>query len=202
MDPFEETPASPEPPPEPPQAKKPKRMTGTRKVTYSAAAAAIGTVCAVIAVFLPVKIMPLVAAAFCFFVIFERCGWVYGFVTEAAVLLMTFFVGGVAVSATFVILAVVFVPYAPVAFLLRKLTYGKWQTALIRAAAVAAFVNLAFVAVFYIFQYAVLGGGLDVTAMVEFVGGYWVLALILVPLSVSVDFLFVWMSRLIDKLLK
>ena len=65
----------------------------------------------------------MVATAVCFFVIFDRCGAMFGFVTEAAVLLMTFFVGGVALSATFVILAVVFVPYAPLAFLMRKLTF-------------------------------------------------------------------------------
>lgn len=201
MDPFEEE-STPEVAPDPTPPKKPRKLTGTRKVTYAAAATAIGTLCSVIAVYLPIKVMPLVATAFCFFVIFDRCGAVFGFVTEAAVLLMTFFVGGVALSATFVILAVVFVPYAPIAFLLRKLTYAKWRQALLRGGAVAVFVNLAFLAVYYILQYAVLGGGLDLTALAETVGGYWVIALLLVPLSVSVDYLFTQVEKLVDKLLK
>lgn len=200
MDPFDELPPAPAPEPKPPL--KPRKLSGTRKVTYAAAAAAIGTLCSVIAIYLPVKIMPLVVSAFCFFVVFERCGWGYGFLTEAVTLLMTFFVGGVAVNATFVILAIVFVPYAPVAYCMRKLRYNKVRSAALRGVIVAAFVNLAFLCVYFIVKSVVLGGGFDLMRIVNAVGGYWVIALILIPLAVSVDFLFTQMSNLIDKMLK
>lgn len=199
MDPFEEEPRE-EPQNRPPL--KPRKLKGTRKVTYAAAATAIGTLCSVVAIYLPVKVMPLVATAFCFYFIFERCGWGYGILTQAAVLLATFLVGGVALSATFVLLAIVFIPYAPIAYALRKLSYVKWQTALLRGAIVAIFVNLAFLAVYYILQFAVLGGGLDLGRLAEMVGGYWVIALLLIPLGVSVDFLFTQLVRLTDKMLK
>lgn len=65
--------------------------------------------------------MPLVVTAFCFYLVFERCGISYGFITEAVTLLLTFFVSGVVVNVTFVMLALVFVPYAPLAYLIRRL---------------------------------------------------------------------------------
>lgn len=210
MNPFDEQPETPEPQnasgntPEnkQPHGKKPvRRVQGARKVTYAAAAAAIGAVCSLLAIYLPTKVMPLVMTAFCFYVVFDRCGWMYGFITEAVVLLLTFFLSGVVINVTFVLLALVFVPYAPLAYLFRGVRYRGVRRILLRALAVAAFANLALVCVYFTVVNVTLSG-LDIPAAVGKVGGYWVLALLLTPIAISVDFLFTQMSVLIGKILK
>lgn len=203
MDPFEENPApQPTPPQSTSQPPKRKRVSGTRKVTYSAVAAAIGTLCAAVAVYLPVRLMPLVVAAFCFYIVFDRCGVVWGLITQAAVVLMTFFVGGVALSATFILLTVVFVPYTWGAYLLRRFSYAAWKGALVRGGTVAVTVDLLFLAVFYILRFSAFGGGFDLVTLSQNVGGFWVVALVLAPIAVSIDFLLTQGVRLADKLLK
>ena len=207
MNPFEEEPeerndgvsAAGAGPDKPPRPVKPNRVKGSRKITYSAAAAAIGTLCSVIAVYLPIKVMPLVVTAFCFYVVFDKCGIGYGFITEAVVLLLTFFVSGAVFNVTFTMLALVFVPYAPFAYAIRRLRYTGVRQILIRAVIVAGFVNLAFMCVYFVVTNVALEG-LDIAGMIRKVGGYWVIALLLAPLAVSVDFLFTQMSLLIRKL--
>lgn len=184
-----------------PDRRPPVRVKGSRRVTYSAAAAAIGTLCSVVAIYLPVKVMPLVVTAFCFYLVFERCGISYGFITEAVTLLLTFFVSGVVVNVTFVMLALVFVPYAPLAYLIRRLRYDSVKTVLLRAAIVAVFVSLAFMCVYFVVANVALEG-LDIIGMINKVGGYWVIALLLIPIAVSIDFLFTQMAVLIRKMLK
>lgn len=206
MNPFDEQPETPQRQTEPennrPNGKKNRRrVQGARKATYAAAAAAIGAVCSLMAIYLPTKVMPLVMTAFCFYVVFDRCGWMYGFITEAVVLLLTFFLSGVAFNVTFVLLALVFVPYAPVAYLLRQIRYRGIGRILLRVLAVAAFANVALVCVYFTVVNVTLPG-LDIPAAVGKVGGYWVLALLLTPIAVSVDFLFTQMSVLIGKILK
>ena len=181
--------------------KKPARVKGARRVTYSAAAAAIGTVCFLVSVYLPLKIVPLAVTAFCFYLVFERCGAGYGFLTEAVTLLLDFFVSGIAVNVTFLLLAFVFVPYAPVAYLMRSLRYNKARQAAIRAVVVAAFVNLAFFCVFELVTHFVFEG-VDIPDFISRLGGYWVIVLIITPVAVSVDFLFTQMALTVGKLIK
>lgn len=75
------------------------------------------------------------------------------------------------------------------------------KTVLLRAAIVAVFVSLAFMCVYFVVANVALEG-LDIIGMINKVGGYWVIALLLIPIAVSIDFLFTQMAVLIRKMLK
>lgn len=167
--------------------KKPVQLKPSKKIAYSAVAAAIAVVASVITVFLPVKVMPLVLASFCFFLALVKCGVVYGLLTAAATVLITFLAGGLSTSLIF--LCVTFVPYSLICLLMRRFDYKKWSSALIRAAAAIVFINLSFAAVYFIAKYVVLDG-FDVLAAVG-KAGYLIAALLVSAVAVLTDFLFV-----------
>lgn len=171
-----------------------------RKVAYSAAAAAIATLSAIAAVYLPLSIAPLVLSSFCFYIAFIKCGPVYGGVAVAATLLIAFFAGG-GLNVTFVMLAVIFVPYSIAAFFMKKLSYRKPVQALLRVLITAAVINLTFMCVYFIVVYVAMGG-IDVIGAMNKVGGYAVLALIATAIAVITDFLFTQLASLLMKYLK
>lgn len=186
-----------------PKAKK-ESAAGTkpsRRIAYAAAGTAIASVAAIATVYLPAKILPLVLASFCFFLVFVKCGILHGAVCAAATMLLTFFCGGAGTS--LVMLAVCFFPYSLLCLLLRRFDYKKPISALIRAASVAAFVNVAFAAVYFIAKYAVLGG-MDIIGAVNGLGklGYLFAALIVSAVAVVTDVLFVMSDKVITPKIK
>lgn len=182
----------------PARIKKPAPLSASKKVAYSAAATAIASVASIITVFLPVKIMPLVLAAFCFFLVFIKCGAVYGIVAAAATALITFLTGGL--NTSLILLCVCFFPYSVLCVFLRRFSYRKVVHALIRAAAAIVLVNIAFVCVYFIAKYAVLNG-LDIMAAVGKTG-YFIAALIVSAVAVITDFLFVLCDGVITPKIK
>lgn len=173
--------------------KKPVQLKPSKKIAYSAVAAAIAVVASVITVFLPVKVMPLVLASFCFFLALVKCGIVHGLLTATATVLITFLAGGLSTSLIF--LCITFVPYSLICLLIRRFDYKKWSSALIRAAVAIVFINLSFAAVYFIAKYVVLDG-FDVLAAVG-KAGYLIAALLVSAVAVLTDFLFVQCDAII-----
>lgn len=171
-----------------------------RKVAYAAAAAAIATLAAIAAAYLPLTVTPYVLCAFCFYVAFLRCGWVYGFLTIAATALITFFAGG-GIDSGYIMLLLIFVPYSVAAVLMKKLTYFKLGQALLRILIVAAVINVGLVCTYFTVVNVAMGG-VDVLAAMDKVGGYAVLALIATVIGAATDFLFTQLSALVLKVLK
>lgn len=178
--------------------KKKTEPKAAKKIAYSAAASAIAVVVSVITVFLPIRIMPLVIASFCFFLAYVKCGALYGTLCAAVTTLVTFLCGGV--SSSLILLAVCFFPYSLLAVLLRRFDYRKVKGALIRVACVIALALAAMTAVYFIAR-AVLLGGMDIVAAVGKVG-FALAAVIVAVAAVITDFLFVQCDALITPKLK
>lgn len=168
------------------------------KIAYAAAGTAIAAVCSVVTVYLPVKIVPLVVAAFCFFLVHVKSGVVYGTISAAATVLITFLCGGVCSSLLF--LSICFFPYSIVCLPLRRFDYRKPVGALIRAATAIVLGNLAFLAIYFIARYITLGG-LDVLAAVGKLG-YALIALIVGVAAVITDLLFTLCDKTITPKIK
>ncbi len=163
------------------------------RIAYAAAGTAIAIIASVVTVYLPVRIMPLVLAAFCFFLVHTKCGIVYGSISAAATVLVTGLCGGICSS--LVLLAVCFFPYSLVCIPLRRFDYRSVGGALLRAAVSIVIVNIAFVVVYFVAKYTVLGG-IDV---MEAVGklGYLIIALVASAVAVITDVLFVLCDKVI-----
>lgn len=168
------------------------------RIAYAAAGTAIAIIASVITVYLPVRIMPLVLAAFCFFLVHTKCGILYGSISAAATVLVTGLCGGICSS--LVLLAVCFFPYSLVCIPLRRFDYRSVKGALIRAAVSIVIVNIAFVVVYFVAKYTVLGG-IDV---MEAVGklGYLIIALVVSAIAVITDVLFVLCDKVITPKIK
>ncbi|MCI9030947.1 MAG: hypothetical protein HFK09_00270 [Clostridia bacterium] len=168
------------------------------RIAYAAAGTAIAIIASVITVYLPVRIMPLVLAAFCFFLVHTKCGAVYGSVSAVATVLVTGLCGGICSS--LVLLAVCFFPYSLVCIPLRRFDYRSVKGALLRAAVSIVLVNIAFVVVYFVAKYTVLGG-IDV---MEAVGklGYIIIALVISAVAVITDVLFVLCDKVITPKIK
>ena len=103
-----------------------ERRERTRRITYSAVATAIAVVAVLLSNYTPMRIVPLIFASLAIYIACIRCGIVFGLITAAAAVLIAFALGGV--GTTFLFLCVAFVPYALVAFFMRKLSYRVvWQ---------------------------------------------------------------------------
>ena len=163
------------------------------RIAYAAAGTAIAIIASVVTVYLPVRIMPLVLAAFCFFLVHTKCGIVYGSISAAATVLVTGLCGGICSS--LVLLAVCFFPYSLVCIPLRRFDYRSVGGALLRAAVSIVIVNIAFVVVYFVAKYTVLGW-IDV---MEAVGklGYLIIALVASAVAVITDVLFVLCDKVI-----
>lgn len=176
-------------------------MSRTRKITYSAVGAAVSSLCVYLTNFGWLKVSLLMVAALCYYLIAVKCGLLYGLADIAVSLLITFFAGGVTIfSYAFLADAVVFAPYAIACYFMRKLYYGRWKTALIRLAIVAAFSNLAFCGLWFSAGYFV--SVMDIRGMASSVGGYVVLDLIFTGFALAFDFLFNQLSMRLAKFMK
>lgn len=175
-------------------------MSNTRKITYSAVGAAVSAVCVFLTNFGFLKVSLLMCAALCYYIVCIKCGIWYGLADVAVSLLITFFTGGVTVlSSAFLLDVLVFAPYAIVAYLLRKLYYTKWQTALIRVGAMAAFANIALCAVWFCAKWVTT---IDIMAITDRLGGYPLLALVFTAFTLIFDLLFNQLAIRLCKLLK
>lgn len=175
-------------------------MSHTRKVTYTAVGAAISAVCVFLTNFGWLKVSLLMAAALCYYIVFYKCGLWYGIADIAISLLIAFFAFGMTpLSSAFLLTALLFAPFALLAYLVRKLLYTRVPTALIRMAVMAGFANLSLCALWFTAKWVTT---IDIVAIASRLGGYPVLALVFTLFVLSFDLLFNQLSIRIVKLLK
>lgn len=175
-------------------------VSNTRKITYTAVGAAISAVCVFLTNFGWLRVSLLMCAALCYYIIFCKCGALYGLADIAVSLLVAFFALGITpLSSAFLLDAIIFAPFSLISYLIRRLHYTKWQHALIRIAIMAVFANLALMGVWFCAKWILT---IDIVGMAGKLGGYAVLAVIFTGLAVTFDFLFNQLSIRIIKLIK
>lgn len=173
-----------------------ERRERTRRITYSAVATAIAVVAVLLSNYTPMRIVPLIFASLAIYIACIRCGIVFGLITAVAAVLIAFALGGV--GTTFLFLCVAFVPYALVAFFMRKLSYRVVWQAIVRIAVSAALFAGAFTAMALLTDYV---AGTSLMTIIEKVGVVW--AILLVTLAaLPVDLFFSFGAERIVKLLK
>ncbi len=172
------------------------RRERTRKITYSAVCTALAVVVTLIALFTPVNIVPLIGASFAVYVAFMRCGIGYGVITALVTAFLCFIIAGL--NVTFIFLVIVFLPYALVVFLMRKLSYHvTWQAA----------VRIACSTLFFVITCTIIIGftdfltGTDIMAIADRVGKPVVIALIAL-ITLPVDLFFTAFAQRVMRTLK
>jgi len=145
---------------------------------------------------------PLMIAAFCFFLAFEKAGIVYGFISIIVSVLISAFIWPL--SLTFFLTVFIFAPYSFAAFLLRKFHYTKMKLMLIRFGIMTIFANIVFLLTYLItitFAIAVIGdGGINLENIFNL--HYALLAVIFTVLFLLFDILFVQANLQISKRIK
>ncbi len=158
----------------------------TKKITYAAACAALGAVAVLLSTYTPTKVVPLIFYSAAVYVSLNFVGW-WGLISAAAGLIIAFFAAG-GFTGTFVLALTVFTPYAFFAFAVRKLSYFKPQTAIIRGAlAVVYFLIEAFVLLLLI-KYL---GEVNFVIVMDNIG-VWALFLVFALAAVPTDFFFLY----------
>lgn len=108
----------------------------SKTIAIVAVCSAIAVICAIIANYSPINIVPVAGCSFVFSLAYKKCGWVAGliceFVSIALVLLIC------SISATSLFLLILFAPYSILAHALKGITYTK-KTAWIRILIMLAF---------------------------------------------------------------
>ena len=175
-------------------------MNRTRKITYTAVGAALSAVFVCLTHLGWLKVSFLMAAALCYYIVCCKCGILYGLSNVAISLLAAFFTGGVTpMSSAFLLDALVFAPFAVLAYLIRKLYYTRVSTAFIRLAVMAVFANVALCVVWFVAKGVI---DIDIVKISAKVGGYPVLAMLFTLFTLTFDLLFNQLSIRILKLLK
>lgn len=187
----------------PPRRKKP-RLSGGRKIAYSAVGTAIAVVMMVLTCYLPLTVAPLVMISLCYNIVSEKCGLGYGIMTIIASVGLGLLccMSNIGVM---LIVAVVFVPYSLICLPLKKLDYSSLKKALIRIVIIAAFGALCVLWVYLLGS--IVAGFVDLESLIGNIGssfaiGYTVITLIAVILFVCVDLLFINVGKQIVKKLK
>ncbi len=177
----------------------PAPVSSTKKITVSAVATALASVCIILTNFIPLRVTLLMFAAGCFYMVFDKAGIVYGLITIAASILISFFTKPF--SSAFFLTAIVFAPYSLIAYFMRRLYYTHIKSALIRLAVAAVFANLAFCALYFMVK--LLAVSLDFAVM-DIVGrlGYALVALILTVFFMLFDVVFNQVVLRLGKLIK
>ena len=168
----------------------------SKKIAYGAICTALSVVVVIATAFTPVKIVPLIFVSLCLYIAFTRCGVLYGIVTALATVALSFALTGVSLS--FVALVALFLPYAVVAFLMKKLTYDKLSHAIVRLVVSALIFALAFVIIVNLVD---IVAGTSLTVIMEKIGKVGAI-IALVVIALPVDFFFLVMANKIIKLLK
>ena len=171
----------------------------TKKIAVSAASAALASVCIILTNFIPLRVTLLMFAAGCFYIAFDKAGIVYGLLTIAASILISFFTKPF--SSAFFLTVIVFAPYSLIAYFMRKLFYTHVKSAAIRLAVAAVFANIAFAAVYFLVK--LLTVSIDFAVM-DIVGklGYAVVSLILTVFFMLFDVVFNQVTLRMSKLIK
>ena len=173
-----------------------ERKERTRRITYSAVATAIAVVAVLLSNYTPMRIVPLIFASLAIYIACVRCGITFGVIAAVAAVLIAFAVGGI--GTTFLFLCVAFVPYALVAYFMRKLSYRVTWQALVRVAASAALFAAAFTVMAMLTDYV---AGTSFMTIIEKVGKVWAILLVTVA-ALPVDLFFSFGAERIVKLLK
>ena len=178
-------------------------MSKTRKITYTAVGAAVASVCLFLTNFGWLKVSLLMAAALCYYIVCCKCGFWYGVLDVAVSLLLVFLTWGMTpLSSAFLLTVIVFAPYALLSYFIRRLYYTKWQTALIRLAAVTVFANVVLVGVWFAAKGNAGAIAVNILSYAGRLGGYAVLALLFTLFTLVFDLLFNQLSIRLLKLLK
>lgn len=157
---------------------------------------AIATVCIILTNIIPLRISLLMFAALCYYIAFEKSGWIFGCLAIVASLLIAFFSFGI--SSSFLLTSIVFAPYSILTFGIKKFYYTKPVTAAIRVVIMIVFANIALMLIFFLAKYIAF----DFTEAISILHGYFVLAIIVSVLFVIFDFLFNQLSIRLCKLIK
>ncbi len=174
-------------------------VTTTKKITVSAVATALASVCIILTNFIPLRVTLLMFAAGCFYIVFDKAGIVYGLLTIAASILISFFTKPF--SSAFFLTAIVFAPYSLIAYFMRKLYYTHIKPALIRLAVMAVFSNLTFCALYLMVKFLTISLDFAVTDIVGRLG-YALVAVILTVFFMLFDVVFDQVVLRFGKLIK
>lgn len=175
-------------------------MNNTRKLTYTAVGAAVSAVCVFLTNFGWLKVSLLMFAALCYYIVFVKCGFLYGLADIAVSMLVAFFALGITpLSSAFLLNALIFAPFSILCYFVRKLYYTRWQTALLRLAVMAVFANVALVGVWFTAKWILT---IDIVGIAANIGGYPVLALLFTFMALVFDLLFNQLSIRLCKLIK
>ncbi len=172
-----------------------------RSSTFKIAVAAVGTAlaapCIILTNYVPLSVSLLTVAAVCYYIVFDKAGIVFGFLSMAAAAGLSF-IGGF--GAAQLLNLVLFIPYAVLAFFLRKFQFGNVKHMLIRAAIVAVFANLVFIPIYF------LAGLLLVNnqALQSFFGtaGYAAVTVLFMLIVIAVDIMFAQICKLLSGKIK
>jgi hypothetical protein len=153
------------------------------QIAVAAVGVAIAGPCIILTNLLPLSVTLLTVAAVCYYIVFDKAGILFGFLAMAAASGISF-LGGV--GSAQILNLVLFVPYSVLAYFMRKAKFGNVKHMLIRALAVAAFANIAFIALFF------LAGVIIQLPVGEFVGtaGYALVTVLFTFLMIAVDIMF------------
>ena len=172
------------------------RNGASKKIAYCGACVAVGGIGILISAFTPVQIVSLILVSLALYIAFCRCGLVYGIISTLATVAIAFAVAGLRI--TFIFTAILFAPYAIIAFCMRKLSYLKAWQAVIRLVVTALIFTGAFFAIVGLFD--VIAG----TAQTTIIGkiGLIPTALIITVVCLPVDLFFFFGAERIIKMLK
>lgn len=165
----------------------------TRRITYTAVCAALAAMAVIVCAYTPVNIVPLIFYSAAVYISFCAVG-AWGLITAVVALAIAFFVSG-GFSDTFVLTAVLFTPYAILAFLLRKLNYFDKKKGIVRGVVMFAFFVLEAYLMLLLARFLT---GVDLTLIVDKIG-VWALFVLFAAVSIPTDFFF---SFATDKILK
>ncbi len=175
-------------------------MNKTRKLTYTAVGAAISAVCVCLTNFGWLKVSLLMFAALCYYIVFFKCGVLYGIADIAISLTVAFFAFGITpLSSAFLLDAIIFAPYSLMGYFMRRLYYTNVKTAFLRVGITAAFANLALCGVWFTAKWITT---IDIVEISSKIGGYPVLALLFTLFALVFDLLFNQLSIRLIKLIK
>lgn len=169
-------------------------MNLTKKITESAVCAAIATVAVLITVYTPANFVPLIFASVAYYIALRRTG-AWGLLSLVASLSLAFVFTGPRDS--FIMLAVMFAPYALLCAAMQKLDYNGVKNTAVRSLIVVVF--FCAVAVLSV-QVAEFITEIDISAILEKFGA-WMVYLMFALLGIPTDFFFVYATDRILKML-
>lgn len=168
----------------------------SKKIAYAGACVAISQIGVLLSAFTPAQIVPLIIVSLAVYVAFRRCGLLYGIISAVACVLLAFAITGLRL--TFVFTAILFVPYAVVAYAMHKLPYQPLRYALIRLLIAGLTFLVAFLLIVLLFDVI---AGTAITSIIEKIG-LVPTALVVMVVCLPVDLFFYYGAERVIKLLR